>query len=68
MSIKPYQVDARGLKCPWPVLRAAKALREGHSAVLVMADDPRAERELAAFAQERGLRFSHAEEGYFLEL
>ncbi|HEY1125011.1 MAG TPA: sulfurtransferase TusA family protein [Sphingobium sp.] len=32
-------VDARGLKCPWPVLRAARAMREC-DAILLLADDP----------------------------
>lgn len=36
------EVDARGLKCPLPVLRAAKALREMRpgEVLLVLADDP----------------------------
>ena len=33
------EVDARGMRCPWPALRAARALRT-HCAVLVRADDP----------------------------
>ncbi|MDE2042915.1 MAG: sulfurtransferase TusA family protein, partial [Alphaproteobacteria bacterium] len=34
-------VDARGLRCPWPVLRAAKAIRQssGHETIRVIADD-----------------------------
>ncbi|MBO9575120.1 MAG: sulfurtransferase TusA family protein [Sphingobium sp.] len=32
-------IDARGLKCPWPVLRAARAMREC-DAVDLLADDP----------------------------
>jgi len=38
------EVDARGLKCPLPVLRAAKALREMRAGDLlrVLADDPMA--------------------------
>ena len=50
-------IDARGMRCPWPVLRVAKALRENAS-VTIVADDPIAPAELAAFAKERGLLFS----------
>ena len=48
-------IDARGLRCPWPVLRLAKALREGAGPVTIVADDPIAPGEIAAFAAERGL-------------
>jgi tRNA 2-thiouridine synthesizing protein A len=46
-------VDARGMRCPWPALRLARAMREGDEAVIV-ADDPIAPREIAALAGERG--------------
>lgn len=49
-------VDARGLKCPWPALRAARALREAPG-VEIRADDPAAARELAALATAQGLGF-----------
>lgn len=49
-------IDARGLKCPWPALRLARALREHASGTIeVRADDPNAERELAAVAAAQGL-------------
>jgi tRNA 2-thiouridine synthesizing protein A len=49
-------IDARGLRCPWPALRLARAMREGGSRVAdtIVADDPAAPRELAALAAERG--------------
>ncbi|PCD02602.1 redox protein [Sphingomonas spermidinifaciens] len=50
------EVDARGLRCPWPALRAARALREA-AAIEVRADDPAAARELAALAAAQGLGF-----------
>jgi tRNA 2-thiouridine synthesizing protein A len=50
-------VDARGMRCPWPVLRLARAMREGAAAVIV-ADDPAAPREIAALAEERGWSLS----------
>lgn len=46
-------IDARGMRCPWPALRLARAMREaGHA--LIVADDPAAPREIAALAAERG--------------
>ena len=46
-------VDARGMRCPWPALRLARAMRE-RSAALIVADDPAAPREIALLAEERG--------------
>lgn len=47
-------VDARGLLCPWPVVRLARALREGTGPVTIVADDPIAPQEIAAFATQTG--------------
>jgi tRNA 2-thiouridine synthesizing protein A len=47
-------VDARGMRCPWPVIRLARAARE-------MADDPIAPGEIAAICGERGWRMSQDE-------
>lgn len=44
------RIDARGMRCPWPAVRLAKALRGGAKAVTVIADDPNAPTELAAVA------------------
>ena len=49
-------VDARGLRCPWPALRLARAVREGAASVRIVADDPAAPREITALAAERGWR------------
>jgi tRNA 2-thiouridine synthesizing protein A len=46
-------VDARGMKCPWPALRLARAMRTDRQ-VILLADDPQAEREIAALAREHG--------------
>ncbi len=46
-------VDARGMRCPWPALRLARAMRDAPEAVLI-ADDPNAAREVAALAAEHG--------------
>ncbi len=48
-------VDARGMRCPWPALRLAKAMRAARDVVLI-ADDPQAGREVAALADEHGWR------------
>ncbi len=45
------------MKCPWPALRAARAMRDA-DAVLVEADDPVAARELEALARERQWLFA----------
>ncbi|MET0370796.1 MAG: sulfurtransferase TusA family protein [Sphingobium sp.] len=58
------RVNAMGMKCPWPALRAARAMREA-TAILIEADDPIAGSELAAMAQERGWRFEVAGENRF---
>jgi tRNA 2-thiouridine synthesizing protein A len=49
-------IDARGLRCPWPVLRLARAMREGQgpARIRILADDPAAPAEIAALAAERG--------------
>lgn len=50
-------VDARGMKCPWPALRAARAMRSA-DAVAVLADDPIAAAELEALAGQQGWSFA----------
>ncbi len=56
-------VDARGLRCPWPALRLARAMREGgvSARVRIIADDPAAPREIAALAAEQGWQLSPVE-------
>ena len=51
---EPARIDARGLRCPWPALRLARALRSGLLPVEILADDPAAEREIRALAAARG--------------
>jgi len=47
-------IDARGMRCPWPAIRLARALRDGAAEVEILADDPAAPHELAAVAQAVG--------------
>ena len=50
-------VNARGMKCPWPALRAARAMRD-RNAIIIEADDPIAGTELAALAVQQGWIFA----------
>ena len=53
------ELDLRGLRCPWPALRLARALREGLALpCTVRADDPRAGVELTTLAENHGLTLS----------
>lgn len=61
----PFEVEARGMRCPWPALRTAKAMRD-HDIVLIRADDPIAARELAALAEERGWAFDRRDDTSFI--
>jgi tRNA 2-thiouridine synthesizing protein A len=48
-------VDARGMLCPWPVIRLSRAAREmGNGHLRILADDPAAPREIALFCREKG--------------
>ncbi|MFC7492058.1 MULTISPECIES: sulfurtransferase TusA family protein [unclassified Knoellia] len=49
-------VDARGLKCPLPVIHLARLARElpSGTTVLTWADDPAAEADIPAWARMRG--------------
>lgn len=55
-------LDLRGMRCPWPALRVARALREAGegAAFLAVADDPAAPGEIGIVAAERGWRVSDA--------
>ena len=50
------EVDARGLNCPLPILRAKKALSELDSGqtVKVLATDPGSTKDFQAFARQTG--------------
>jgi TusA-related sulfurtransferase len=50
------EVDARGLNCPLPILKAKKALAELNSGDLlrVLATDPGSVRDFQAFARQTG--------------
>jgi tRNA 2-thiouridine synthesizing protein A len=50
------EVDARGLNCPLPILRAKKALADMESGQIlkVFSTDPGSQRDFAAFAKQTG--------------
>ncbi|HOA93698.1 MAG TPA: sulfurtransferase TusA family protein [Quisquiliibacterium sp.] len=50
------EVDARGLNCPLPILRAKKALSDltTGQVLKVVATDPGAQRDFQAFAKQTG--------------
>jgi tRNA 2-thiouridine synthesizing protein A len=51
------RVDARGMRCPWPAIRTARALRDHKGEEIeIWADDPAAARELALLAEGAGVR------------
>jgi tRNA 2-thiouridine synthesizing protein A len=56
-------VDARGMRCPWPVLRLARAMRDVDAATL-LADDPAAAGEVAALAAAQGWTITEMERGF----
>jgi TusA-related sulfurtransferase len=50
------ELDARGLNCPLPILRAKKALNDMQSGQIlrVLATDPSSPRDFQAFARQTG--------------
>lgn len=52
----PREIDARGLRCPLPVLRAGRALRDlpPGATLRVLCDDPAAPAEFVAFCDATG--------------
>ena len=60
------ELDAKGLNCPLPILRAKKALAEMTSGQVlrIMATDPGSVKDFAAFAKQTGNELlSTAEQG-----
>ena len=47
-------VDARGLQCPEPVIRLAKAAQAGAAVVMLIADDPVADIDVPAWCLMTG--------------
>jgi tRNA 2-thiouridine synthesizing protein A len=60
-----HVLDARGLACPLPLVKARAALAEldGGEDLVVLATDPEAPIDLAALAADTGRRLEVAREG-----
>ena len=56
VSYFDVEVDARGLNCPLPILRAKKALAkmDADQVLRVLATDPGSVKDFAAFAKQTG--------------
>ncbi|WP_028601661.1 sulfurtransferase TusA family protein [Ottowia thiooxydans] len=66
------EVDARGLNCPLPILKAKKALSEMQSGQLlkVLCTDPGSVRDFQAFAKQTGNELTEQQtvEGEFIHV
>ena len=56
MTDAPREIDARGLNCPLPILKAKKALADMQTGELlrIVATDPGSMRDFQAFARQTG--------------
>jgi tRNA 2-thiouridine synthesizing protein A len=63
--LKPVLLDARGLRCPLPLVRARQALvgLASDEALVVLATDPEAPVDLCALAADVGRAFSVQSDG-----
>ena len=63
--MNPTVLDARGLACPLPAVKARRALAAvpPGGALLVLATDPEAPIDVAAVAADAGCRISEARDG-----
>jgi tRNA 2-thiouridine synthesizing protein A len=55
-----HQLDARGLRCPWPALRLARTMRQSAPGdeVVMIADDPKVAHEIVLLSREHGWAFA----------
>ncbi|HWI87163.1 MAG TPA: sulfurtransferase TusA family protein [Sphingomonas sp.] len=58
-------VDTRGMRCPWPALRLARAMRVAEI-VVILADDPAAPGEIGALAATNGWAVSSQNGGFLV--
>ncbi|MBR0552175.1 sulfurtransferase TusA family protein [Stakelama marina] len=60
------RIDTRGMRCPWPAIRLARALRSTDADMVeILADDPAAEREMTAVASAAGWSLERIAENHF---
>lgn len=61
MAAQTIIIDARGLRCPIPAIRLARAVREGGPGrYRLLADDPAARGDIPALCRERGWALTKA--------
>lgn len=62
--VPDLEIDARGLLCPLPVLRLARALRHASpgTVAVLLATDPAAAEDVEAFCREKGDTLLSAEQ------
>lgn len=64
-----YEVDARGLSCPEPVMLTAAALKEhGTEQVKVLVNEPHTRKNVEKFARSQKREVSVAEKGQEFEI
>lgn len=64
-----YEVDARGLSCPEPVLLTAQALSSHKGEILrVLVDEPHTRQNVEKYAVSQGKKVSATEKGKEFEL
>jgi tRNA 2-thiouridine synthesizing protein A len=65
MSNFDQELDARGLNCPLPILRAKKALNDltGGQVLRIIATDPGSVKDFQAFAKQTGNELMESGEG-----
>ncbi len=72
MQQSDIQLDARGLNCPLPILKAKKSLSdlEAGQLLTIIATDPGAQKDFEAFCKQTGNELLESEEidGEFLFL
>jgi TusA-related sulfurtransferase len=62
------EIDARGLRCPQPIIELGKAISEislGHQ-ITLLSDDPATEPDLSAWSRMTGNTFEKKEKDTFL--
>ncbi len=64
MAEYDQELDARGLNCPLPILKARKALKDmaGGQVLRIMATDPGSVKDFEAFANQTGNQLLNSKE------
>ncbi len=63
-----YEVDARGLSCPEPLMLTAEALKSAKGAVKVLVSEPHQRTNVEKFAKDKGKKVTVKEVGSEFEL